>query len=252
MFELEKSGDIKGLQPYFQSLELLDSNTWFTRVFGDKVGAVFSRDYDNIRPQVPVLLSNTLADLMKRELTKPDAIKFEKACDSRATPPEYALLLARKADEPLYDVRFVQNGVLTQIPFFAYVKGGFRYIGNIQVENLGPDIQNSESIGPASKAQTSVERIRLGSNVMQKQLVCTVFPKYPEDAKAQHVQDTIVLHAVVDKNGCIRELEVVRGNVELAKSAFEAVRQWRYRPTLLNGRPVEVDTTITVVFTLGG
>jgi TonB family protein len=77
-------------------------------------------------------------------------------------------------------------------------------------------------------------------------------PVYPAEAKAAHISGTVVLHAIVAKDGAIRSLEVISGPLELTKSATDAVQQWRYKPTLLNHEPVEVDTTISVVFTLGG
>ena len=62
----------------------------------------------------------------------------------------------------------------------------------------------------------------------------------------------MVLAAVIDRNGTIEKLRVVSGHPMLLRAAIDAVSQWRYRPYLLNGEPVEVDTTITVNFTLGG
>jgi len=58
------------------------------------------------------------------------------------------------------------------------------------------------------------------------------------------------LHAIISKDGTIKELEVVSGHPLLQQAALDAVRQWRYQPTLLNGEPVEVDTTIDVIFSL--
>jgi protein TonB len=66
------------------------------------------------------------------------------------------------------------------------------------------------------------------------------------------VQGTVVLQAVIGKDGTIRELRLISGHPMLAPAAIEAVKQWRYRPYLLNGEPVEVDTQVNVNFTLGG
>jgi len=62
----------------------------------------------------------------------------------------------------------------------------------------------------------------------------------------------VILHAIISRDGSITALDVVSGQPLLVKAALDAVRQWRYRPTLLNGEPVEVDTTITVIFRLQG
>ena len=96
------------------------------------------------------------------------------------------------------------------------------------------------------------QRIRVGGNVAAAKLVRQVTPLYPPIAKTAHISGTVILHAVIAKDGTIQNLDYVSGPPLLMKNAMDAVRQWRYSPTLLNGEPVEVDTTISVVFTLGG
>ena len=78
-----------------------------------------------------------------------------------------------------------------------------------------------------------------------------VTPQYPPIAKTAHVSGTVILHAIISKDGSIQELQYVSGPPLLMKAAMDAVKEWRYKPTMLNGEPVEVDTTIDVVFTLG-
>jgi len=94
--------------------------------------------------------------------------------------------------------------------------------------------------------------VRIGGNVMEAKALERAQPIYPAIAKAAHVQGTVVLHAIISKDGVVEQLQLVSGPPLLVSSAMDAVRQWRYRPTLLNGEAVEVDTTIQVVFTLGG
>src|SRR5580658_7637348 len=116
---------------------------------------------------------------------------------------------------------------------------------------LGGIIGGSGSgMPPPPKATPS--RIRVGGNVAAAKLVRQVTPLYPPIAKTAHISGTVMLHAVIAKDGTIQELTYVSGPPLLMKNAMDAVRQWRYSPTLLNGEPVEVDTTISVVFTLGG
>jgi protein TonB len=79
-----------------------------------------------------------------------------------------------------------------------------------------------------------------------------VEPQYPPLAKQAHIQGTVVLHAVIGKNGHVQGLQVVSGHPMLTASAINAVKQWQYKPYMLNGQPVEIDTTITVNFTLAG
>lgn len=96
-----------------------------------------------------------------------------------------------------------------------------------------------------------VERIRIGGNVMAGRIVHQVMPTYPPIAKIAHASGTVVLHAIIDKDGSIQELQYISGPALLKQSALDAVRQWRYEPYRLNGVPVQVDTTISVVFNLG-
>src|SRR4029077_1187816 len=74
----------------------------------------------------------------------------------------------------------------------------------------------------------------------------------PDVAKQAHVSGTVVLHCLIGKDGSVQQLEYMSGPPLLMKSAMDAVRQWTYKPTMLNGELVEVDITISVVFTLGG
>ena len=103
-----------------------------------------------------------------------------------------------------------------------------------------------------AEAKAKVMRIRIGGNVEAAKVITRVQPVYPESAKAAGVQGTVVLHAVVGMDGKPLLLQVLNSQVnpDLARAAVEAVSQWRYQPTLLNGNPVEVDTTIQVKFTL--
>jgi protein TonB len=77
-----------------------------------------------------------------------------------------------------------------------------------------------------------------------------VAPIYPPEAKAAGIQGSVVLHAVIGKDGKIASLKLVSGPPELTKSAWAAVIQWGYKPYLLNGQPTAVDTTITVNYAL--
>lgn len=76
--------------------------------------------------------------------------------------------------------------------------------------------------------------------------------RYPAIAKSARIQGTVVLQAMISKEGTIENLRVLSGPPMLQQAAMEAVRTWRYKPYLLNGDPVEVETQVNVVFTLGG
>jgi protein TonB len=104
---------------------------------------------------------------------------------------------------------------------------------------------------PPPPPPKSNKPLRVGGNVIAANLLRQVQPVYPPIAKTAHISGTVVLHAIISKDGTIEQLEYISGPPLLMKNAMDAVRQWRYRPTMLNGEPVEVDTTVSVVFTLG-
>jgi TonB family protein len=91
---------------------------------------------------------------------------------------------------------------------------------------------------------------RVSGGVMAGNRLAGTQPVYPPDAKAAGIEGSVILHAVIGKDGTMKELSVVSGPKELQDSALNAVKQWTYKPYLLNGDPVAVETTITVNFSL--
>ena len=94
------------------------------------------------------------------------------------------------------------------------------------------------------------QRVRISQGVTKGLLIQKIEPAYPPLARAARVQGDVVLSAVIDANGQITNLQLVSGHPMLVPAAIAAVKQWRYKPYLLNGQPVEVETTITVIFSL--
>jgi periplasmic protein TonB len=93
--------------------------------------------------------------------------------------------------------------------------------------------------------------LNVSSGVMAGNLLAKTLPQYPAIAKAAHIQGIVILQATISKSGSIQNLRVISGPPTLQQAAMDAVRSWRYKPYLLNGEPVEVETTINVVFNLG-
>lgn len=104
---------------------------------------------------------------------------------------------------------------------------------------------------PQATNQTKkVKKVAVSSGVMQGNLIEKVLPAYPEEPKKNKVEGTVVLAATINKTGAVENLKVVSGPEQLRQSALDAVRQWHYKPYLLNGDPVEVETTVNVVYNL--
>ena len=96
------------------------------------------------------------------------------------------------------------------------------------------------------------QRIRVSSGVSTGLLIKKVQPNYPPLAKQARIQGQVVLQAEISKDGTIQNLQLISGHPMLAPAAIEAVKQWRYKPYLLNGEPVAVDTQVVVNFSLSG
>jgi protein TonB len=92
--------------------------------------------------------------------------------------------------------------------------------------------------------------IRVGGNVQQTNLITKITPVYPPEAKAARVQGLVRFNATIGPDGHVQNLNVVSGPPLLVNSAVDAVRQWVYKPTLLNGQPVTVVTVVDVNYTL--
>jgi protein TonB len=114
-------------------------------------------------------------------------------------------------------------------------------------------IPSTLSVGegkPEKVGEVHSQRVRQGGAVTAASLIQRVQPEYPEVARQERTQGTVHLHALIGTDGTIRGLRVASGACSLSRSAYDAVRRWRYRPTTINGAPVEVDTTIDVIFSL--
>lgn len=105
---------------------------------------------------------------------------------------------------------------------------------------------------PPAPPKEGPKVVQLGGQLEQAKLVRYVEPTYPALARATRMEGVVLLRAVIGEDGTVRSLKVVSGPALLIQSAVEAVKQWRYQPTLLNGEPCQVDTEITVSFHMRG
>jgi protein TonB len=120
-----------------------------------------------------------------------------------------------------------------------------------------PAARSGIGMAPSSSAgdiqsEPQVVSVRVAAGVTQGLILKKAPPVYPQQAKYAHIQGSVRMSAVISKNGDVVDLEILDGPIELAVSAVNAVRQWKYRPYVLNGEPVEVRTEITVNYVLSG
>ena len=137
----------------------------------------------------------------------------------------------------------ITGGVVGGVP--GGIPGG--QLGGV----IGGIISSSSSVAAIptlSKPVPTVQRVRVSQGVIDGLLINRIEPTYPPLAQQARIQGVVVLTAIIGKDGSVQRLQVVSGHPLLAPAAIAAVKQWRYKPFVLNGAPLEVETTITVTF----
>jgi len=132
----------------------------------------------------------------------------------------------------------------------AGVVGGVPGAAGGQMGGVIGGIINSTPIAVPKVA--TPQRVRVSQGVTQGLLLRKIQPAYPPLARQARIQGSVLLQAEISKDGSIQNLRLISGHPMLAPAAIEAVKQWKYKPYILNGEPVEVETQITVNFTLAG
>jgi len=124
--------------------------------------------------------------------------------------------------------------------------------GGVPGGQMGGVIGGIISSAPMVPKVATPQRIRVSQGVTQGLIIRRVQPAYPPLARQARIQGPVVLQAEIGKDGSIQNLRLISGHPMLAPAAIEAIKQWKYKPYILNGEPVEVETTITFNFTLSG
>ena len=156
-----------------------------------------------------------------------------------------------------YELKAMKPGFqVYRLPQVNLTSGG-DFSQNISME-IGTIMEEVQVVPAGSRQPLPVgtsgkpSRLRLGGDLEASHRITKVQPVYPDSAKSAGISGTVILHAVISTDGKPLSLRVMNSQIDpdLARSAVEAVSQWRYTPTLLNGEPIEVDTTITVNYSL--
>jgi len=148
-------------------------------------------------------------------------------------------ILSQAVEETIRQWKFkpvTKNG--SAVPVIAKVTFNF-VLGNEAPQGITPDV---------APANDFPQHVRVSSTVIEGLLVSKISPEYPAAAKAHHVQGVVTLAMVIGKDGMVTDVQVESGPPELTAAAVDAVRQWRYRPYQLMGRPVEIQTTAQLNF----
>jgi TonB family protein len=142
---------------------------------------------------------------------------------------------------------FIKNG--KPVKASAKLPFDFAFASNVHEEKV-PPVEGNTVAGTAPVAGEAPYPVRVSSGVIRGLLIHTVQPIYPPGARQAHIEGVVVLQAKITKEGRIADLRLISGPKELAEAAIGAVQQWRYRPYMLKGEPVEVETQMQVNFTL--
>ena len=152
-------------------------------------------------------------------------------------PQKIQMIKEEEAPPPMNSMAGVVGGVPGGVP------GG----------QMGGVIGGIISSTPVSVPKVATpQRVRVSQGVTQGLLIRKVQPTYPPLARQARIQGAVLLQAEISKDGTIQNLRLISGHPMLTSAAIDAVKQWRYKPYILNGEPVEVETQITVNFTLSG
>jgi TonB family protein len=232
-----KAGDASETSTFLTSLAIPNHNEWFLKTFGPTEGPRLEAKYVELQPEATSWLQKRGEAAAKNADTTVDVSVYQKPEDS-PVPIVQATLRAMVQPVPIYSVSMT-DGKDSKSPFFlgrfVYVDGAFR--------SLEWEVLQALSTAPPA-------RIRVGGNVQHAKILRSIAPVYPALARENRIQGTVRLHVILATDGTVKEMNVVSGDPALQMSALDAVRQWQYRPTLLNGTPVEVNTTIDVIFSL--
>ncbi len=125
-------------------------------------------------------------------------------------------------------------------------------VGGIPSGVFSEVLSSTHSVPAPAKMPESmpVKRIRVASRVVEANLIHDVTPQYPPEAGRTRLEGTVVLLAVIGTDGSVKDVRIESGLPILAQAAIDAVKQWRYKPYMVDGEPVEVDSRITINFTL--
>jgi hypothetical protein len=236
MLRLESSGDRKTFAVYAKSLELPDGDAWYSHVFGGDAGPQFAEQTAPMRGNTEHEAVNMIGTMQREGLVNVKSVKFTAACNNDATAEEYPVLLLRQSPQTLYDVRFGSASRQTIWGLFVYADGGFRYVAMPRRMEL-----------ISARESNASGRIKVDATVQAAKLISKVTPDYSKLKGLRNASGRVILDAVIGKDGTVRDIDLLEGGCAASEALIGAVRQWRYAPTVVNGAPVEVDTTITVM-----
>jgi hypothetical protein len=234
ILRIAKDKNSNQLDDLVSGLRIPESANWFSATFGEELGSSLAATYKDSWKNYQY----AVAQMFRENPSGKHFQVFVKEYSPSSPVPSdsfiQAILQNSKIPLKLYTAGVGKDRPTNTLPgIYVYCQGSFRVVNWRTFYGL-PNVK------PA--------RIRVGTSVAMSQLIRQVNPVNSPEVRQKHLQGTVVLHIVIDRDGSVMKADPVSGPSELVKESEDAVRQWLFKPTLLNGDPVEVDSTISIVF----
>ncbi|MHB8755050.1 MAG: energy transducer TonB [Candidatus Acidiferrales bacterium] len=230
------------------SLLISDNSTWFTDEYGPGFGASLAAAYHREMPNLEDEIRSVYEGNAKRGWTNPEILQYTDP--EKVDSPIDAFLNCMDQIVPLYATAFQGDTPRFYVSlkiggkakpaslgdlngYFIYDRGGFRFVPSDVLLKL-----------PSGRPV----RLQLDMNIMRSKIIKEVQVQIPQKAIARHISGTAIVEVVLDVNGNIKEAKAVQGDPILSAALMDAVKQWRFAPTTLDGDPVEVDLQIPFTF----
>lgn len=221
------------LNSALSSLQFPDHSDWFTTSFGAEDAADLEKEYQNQAPQFDNHLRETLKHTADKGVVTVRVFDPESSAASDGL--HNAIFSAMTQKTPIYSARIGDEKSSVFVGDFIFAQGGFRYI--------------YQPVWMGLKRIPTV-RVRMDGNVMKTMLKRKVQPQYPRTARQSHISGDVRLLVIIGTDGKVLSVTPQSGPQELVPGSVEAVRQWEYKPVLLNGKAMEVETTVDVTYSI--
>ena len=233
----KKKHDSKTFEDLLSDLRIPEKSNWFVSKFGEDLGKKLATEYSRSWDSFQDTLTRSFLGAVESK-PKQTLVTVFGSSSPFAQANMTSIQQGAVSSFALYEITLLTGRGKDSIPgLYVYADGAFRVLNWATLYQL-PNVKP--------------RRIRIGGNVQQARLVHQVNPAPASDSIKADLQGTVQLHVVIGIEGNVTQVEVLSGPPDLTAPAMDAVKQWRYQPTLLNGDPIEVDTTVSVNFGLGG
>ncbi len=253
VLEAAQKGDERLVYAHTRSLLLPNPREAFAELFGDALQEGFAERYAERRAVLYLVLARDLTGIAKAGFEQIRVGRYEEGCSPLADEDQAPVLLARRRPVVLYDVRVLRkkgDKSAAGLRYFLYQDGGFRYLGNIALEQgvplFGSFEENTAGGTPPAK------RLRVEGEHAVKFRSKNPLPTYPQQARDAKLQGRVRLLTLFGTDGAVKAVRLLSGHCWLFSAASEAIRQWSIEPVQVNGEAVEVVVPVEITFMLNG